>query len=185
MMAQVLANNLNSTILICQRVARHMISKRTGRIINVSSVAGLAVAPGGAQASYAVAKAGVNKCANSSSSGGGGSSKHDCCCCNIRWSTMLVPWHVSIALRRYTKMLAAQLMEHNIVRRALAGVHTQLCGSLPPPKDWAGLRGWTDALSRCGCLLVCQNVNAIAPGATKSGRFVGTVKDGTVGTLKW
>ena len=38
---------------------------------------------------------------------------------------------------RYTKMLAAQLVKHNI------------------------------------------NVNAIAPGATKSGRFVGTVKDGT------
>jgi 3-oxoacyl-[acyl-carrier protein] reductase len=94
----VLDNNLTSTILICQRVAREMIKHRSGRIINISSVAALAVADGGAQASYAVAKAGVNK---------------------------------------YTKMLAAQLVEHNI------------------------------------------NVNAIAPGATKSGRFVGTVKDGT------
>ena len=49
----VLDNNLTSTILICQRVARNMIPRRSGRIINVSSVAGLAVAPGGAQASYA------------------------------------------------------------------------------------------------------------------------------------
>eukprot|EP01050_Picozoa_sp_SAG11_P020775 SAG11_NODE_3566_length_2367_cov_3.410935_3_plen_302_part_00 len=94
----VLDNNLLSTILVCQRVARVMIPQKKGRIINVSSVAGLATAPGGAQAAYAVSKAGVNK---------------------------------------YTKMLASQLVEHNI------------------------------------------NVNAIAPGATKSGRFVGTVKDGT------
>ena len=96
----IMNNNLQSSILICQRVARVMIPQHEGRIVLVSSVAGLAVSPGGNQAMYAVAKAGVNK---------------------------------------YTKMLAGQLLEHNI------------------------------------------NVNCIAPGATKSGRFVATVKDGTQG----
>ena len=66
-------------------------ARRSGRIITVSSVAGLAVGADGGQAIYAVAKAGVNK---------------------------------------YTKMLAQQLLPHDI------------------------------------------NVNAIAPGGTKSGRFV-------------
>mmetsp|Transcript_35239 Transcript_35239/g.109755 ORF Transcript_35239/g.109755 Transcript_35239/m.109755 type:complete len:287 (-) Transcript_35239:53-913(-) len=94
----ILDNNLQSTILICQRVARDMIPRRTGRIITVSSVASLGVDPNGSQAMYAVAKAGVNK---------------------------------------YTKMLASQLLRHNI------------------------------------------NVNCIAPGATKTGRFVATVRDGT------
>lgn len=91
-------NNLQSTILICQRVARDMMTRRSGRIITVSSVASLGVDGNGSQAMYAVAKAGVNK---------------------------------------YSKMLASQLVKHNI------------------------------------------NVNCIAPGATKTGRFVATVKDGT------
>lgn len=94
----ILENNLQSTILICQRVARNMMQRRSGRIITVSSIASLTVAPDGMQAMYAVAKAAVNK---------------------------------------YTKMLASQLLPHNI------------------------------------------NVNCIAPGPTKSGRFVATVKDGS------
>eukprot|EP00747_Dinoflagellata_sp_TGD_P213538 gnl/TRDRNA2_/TRDRNA2_86470_c0_seq1.p1 gnl/TRDRNA2_/TRDRNA2_86470_c0~~gnl/TRDRNA2_/TRDRNA2_86470_c0_seq1.p1 ORF type:complete len:288 (-),score=58.03 gnl/TRDRNA2_/TRDRNA2_86470_c0_seq1:61-924(-) len=94
----ILDNNLQSSILICGRVARDMMTRREGRIILVSSVAGLSVSNDGSQAMYSIAKAGVNK---------------------------------------FTKLLASQLVRHNI------------------------------------------NVNCIAPGATKSGRFVATVKDGT------
>ena len=54
----IMNNNLQSSILICQRVARVMIPQHEGRIVLVSSVAGLAVSPGGNQAMYAVAKAG-------------------------------------------------------------------------------------------------------------------------------
>ena len=95
----IIGTNLDATIRVCQRVARHMVGRGGGgRIVLISSVAGLSVGPAGAQAMYAVAKAGVNK---------------------------------------YTKALAQQLMPHGI------------------------------------------NVNCIAPGATKTGRFVATVRDGT------
>lgn len=48
----IMNNNLQSSILICQRVARVMIPQHEGRIILVSSVAGLAVSPGGNQTMY-------------------------------------------------------------------------------------------------------------------------------------
>ena len=50
---------LRSTFLFCQAVGRHMISRGTGSIINISSVASL-VAMGRGVAPYSAAKAGVN-----------------------------------------------------------------------------------------------------------------------------
>ncbi len=48
----IMNNNLQSSILICQRVSRVMIPQHEGRIILVSSVAGLAVSAGGNQTMY-------------------------------------------------------------------------------------------------------------------------------------
>ena len=56
--ANVLAINLNTTILINQRVARHMMERKSGRIINISSVDSEIVAKGGERAVYSTAKAG-------------------------------------------------------------------------------------------------------------------------------
>ena len=57
---QVLDRNLKAAILICKRVARHMLERRQGKIITVSSVAALKVYDEGAQAMYATAKAGLH-----------------------------------------------------------------------------------------------------------------------------
>lgn len=54
---EVLRSNLDSTFLGCQAVLPTMISQRSGRIINISSLSAL-LAPAG-QTSYAAAKAGV------------------------------------------------------------------------------------------------------------------------------
>ncbi len=54
---RVLAVNLDAVFHGCQAVLRTMISQRTGRIINISSLSGLLAPPG--QANYAAAKAGV------------------------------------------------------------------------------------------------------------------------------
>lgn len=57
----ILDNNLSSTILVCQTVAKGMIEQGTaGRIITLSSDAGVLVNPHGSQAMYATAKAAVN-----------------------------------------------------------------------------------------------------------------------------
>ena len=115
----VLDNNLTSTILICQRVARNMIPRRSGRIINVSSVAGLAVAPGGAQASYAgdihslVLAPRLRHVYARSCNG---------CCMHV----CVVAWRMAVAkagVNKYTKMLAAQLLE---VRYILVPTETGL-----------------------------------------------------------
>ncbi len=87
----VLDRNLLSTILVCQRVARGMIERHTGKIVTISSIAAFRGLDQGAI--YATAKAGV------------------------------------VA---YTRCLAAQLRKHNV------------------------------------------NVNCIAPGDTRTGRFLGT-----------
>ena len=57
---QVLDRNLKAAILVCKRVARHMLERGQGRIITVSSVAALKVYDEGAQAMYATAKAGLH-----------------------------------------------------------------------------------------------------------------------------
>ena len=58
---QVLDRNLKAAILICKRVARHMLERgQGGKIITVSSVAALKVYDEGAQAMYATAKAGLH-----------------------------------------------------------------------------------------------------------------------------
>ena len=48
----IMNNNLQSSILICQRVSRVMIPQHEGRIILVSSVAGLAISADGNQTMY-------------------------------------------------------------------------------------------------------------------------------------
>jgi 3-oxoacyl-[acyl-carrier protein] reductase len=54
---EVVRSNLDSVFHGCQTVLKHMISQRTGRIINIASLSAL-LAPAG-QANYAAAKAGV------------------------------------------------------------------------------------------------------------------------------
>ena len=54
---KVLRLNLDSTIYVCQAFGEHLRSRGTGSVINVSSVAGLAAAPG--LIPYGAAKAGV------------------------------------------------------------------------------------------------------------------------------
>lgn len=57
---QVLALNLKSTFLCCQAVAKSMMEKRKGRIINIASRAALAPNPGGPDyLPYGAGKAGV------------------------------------------------------------------------------------------------------------------------------
>lgn len=51
--------NLRSTFFIDQYVAKVMIPRRKGKIINISSTSGLLVRPGGGLAVYAATKAGV------------------------------------------------------------------------------------------------------------------------------
>ncbi len=53
----VINTNLKGTFLFCRAVGAHMIRGRYGRIINISSVSGLAGNPG--QANYSASKAGV------------------------------------------------------------------------------------------------------------------------------
>jgi NAD(P)-dependent dehydrogenase (short-subunit alcohol dehydrogenase family) len=56
----VIAFNLKSVFLCCQAVAKHMMERRKGRIINIASRAGLAPNPGGPDyLPYGAAKAGV------------------------------------------------------------------------------------------------------------------------------
>ncbi len=54
---KVLRLNLDATIYVCQAVGEHMRSRGTGSVINISSVAGLAAAPG--LIPYGAAKAAV------------------------------------------------------------------------------------------------------------------------------
>jgi 3-oxoacyl-[acyl-carrier protein] reductase len=54
---QVLRTNLTGTFYCCRRALRSMLRARWGRIVNISSVAGLRASPG--QANYSAAKAGV------------------------------------------------------------------------------------------------------------------------------
>ena len=54
---QVVNTNLNSAFRLCKACLRGMLKARRGRIINLSSVVGVAGAPG--QANYAAAKAGL------------------------------------------------------------------------------------------------------------------------------
>ena len=54
---QVLRINLSGTFFCCRRALRSMLRARWGRIVNISSVAGLRASPG--QANYSAAKAGV------------------------------------------------------------------------------------------------------------------------------
>lgn len=54
---EVLRTNLTGPFLCCRRALRTMLSRRRGRIVNVSSVAGLKASPG--QVNYAAAKAGL------------------------------------------------------------------------------------------------------------------------------
>jgi len=53
----VIDTNLKSVFNCCKAVARGMVRQRTGRIINITSVAGLAGNPG--QTNYAASKAGI------------------------------------------------------------------------------------------------------------------------------
>lgn len=53
----VIASNLTSVFLVSRAVARHMIKRRAGSIVNVSSVVGLT--GNGGQTNYAASKAGV------------------------------------------------------------------------------------------------------------------------------
>lgn len=55
--SQVVRVNLTAPFLCSRRALRTMLSRRSGRIVNVSSVAGLKASPG--QVNYAAAKAGV------------------------------------------------------------------------------------------------------------------------------
>lgn len=54
---EVLAANLDGTFNVCRAVARPMLAKRRGAIVNVASVAGLRASPG--QVNYAASKGGV------------------------------------------------------------------------------------------------------------------------------
>lgn len=54
---QVLLTNLTSAFFVCRTAARHMIKKRAGSIINVSSVVG--ITGNGGQTNYAASKAGL------------------------------------------------------------------------------------------------------------------------------
>jgi len=54
---RVLRINLTGTFLCCRRALKSMLRTRWGRIVNVSSVAGLRASPG--QANYSAAKAGI------------------------------------------------------------------------------------------------------------------------------
>lgn len=54
---QVLAINLKGAFNLCRHAARHMVRQKSGTIINMSSVVGLAGNPG--QVNYAASKAGV------------------------------------------------------------------------------------------------------------------------------
>ncbi len=54
-----LERNLMGTIFVCQAAAPHMKERRSGRIVNVSSQAGLKAFDDGFYASYGVAKSGV------------------------------------------------------------------------------------------------------------------------------
>lgn len=49
--------NLRGTYLVCRAAGRHMVAKRSGSIVNVSSIVGLGAFPG--RSAYGVAKAGV------------------------------------------------------------------------------------------------------------------------------
>jgi NAD(P)-dependent dehydrogenase (short-subunit alcohol dehydrogenase family) len=51
--------NLSSTVFCCQAAARHMREQRSGKIINVSSQAGLRANPTGMMAAYCTSKAAV------------------------------------------------------------------------------------------------------------------------------
>lgn len=53
----VLRTNLTSAFLVCRAAARHMIKRRTGSIINVSSVVG--IMGNGGQTNYSASKAGL------------------------------------------------------------------------------------------------------------------------------
>jgi 3-oxoacyl-[acyl-carrier protein] reductase len=54
---KVIATNLYGTFACCRRALRPMLKARSGRIVNVASIAGLHASPG--QVNYAAAKAGV------------------------------------------------------------------------------------------------------------------------------
>jgi 3-oxoacyl-[acyl-carrier protein] reductase len=54
---KVISTNLYGTFACCRRALRPMLKARTGRIVNVASIAGLHASPG--QVNYAAAKAGV------------------------------------------------------------------------------------------------------------------------------
>ena len=54
---QVMSTCLDGTFFCCRRALRPMLAARSGRIVNIASVAGLRGSPG--QANYAAAKAGV------------------------------------------------------------------------------------------------------------------------------
>jgi 3-oxoacyl-[acyl-carrier protein] reductase len=54
---KVISTNLYGTFACCRRALRPMLKSRSGRIVNVASVAGLHASPG--QVNYAAAKAGV------------------------------------------------------------------------------------------------------------------------------
>jgi 3-oxoacyl-[acyl-carrier protein] reductase len=54
---KVISTNLYGTFACCRRALRPMLKARSGRIVNVASVAGLHASPG--QVNYAAAKAGV------------------------------------------------------------------------------------------------------------------------------
>ena len=53
----VINTNLRSTFRMCREVASHMLSRRKGCIVNLTSISGIAGNPG--QANYAAAKAGI------------------------------------------------------------------------------------------------------------------------------
>ena len=53
----VLRTNLTSAFLVCRAVARHMIKRRSGSIVNVSSVVG--IIGNGGQTNYSASKAGL------------------------------------------------------------------------------------------------------------------------------